>query len=70
MQRKEGVIHGDCNNYRNIMACINYFVCSVRVGLTNVCYDMWVSICTSGYSTICINNVFTGNIEIKVDTNR
>ena len=58
IQRKEGNTHGDCNDYRNIMACLNYFVCTARVGLPNVCYDMWTSICISCNSTICINNVF------------
>lgn len=69
-KRKEGTIHGDCNDYRNIMACTNYFVRSARMGFSNVCYDMWLSICISGYSIICINNVFNRNIEIKVDINR
>lgn len=54
---KEGVIHGYCNDYHNIMAYINYFVCAARMGLPNVCYDMWISICISGYY-ICCNNHF------------
>lgn len=57
-KRKEGNTHGDCNDYRNIMACLNYFISTARMGFPNVCYDMWISIRISGYSTVCINNVF------------
>ena len=67
---KEGIIHGDCNDYRNIMACINYFVWTARMGLLNVCYDVWTSICISCYYNICTNNVFNRNIKIRVDINK
>ena len=55
---KEGIMYGDCNDYHNIMACINYYVCTARMGLPNVCYDMWISICISGYYIFCKNHFY------------
>lgn len=61
-KEKEGVIYGDRNNVCDSVACSNYSICPVRVGLTSFCYDIWVSIRTRGYSTVCIHNVFNRNI--------